>query len=285
MKIAVVGSINIDILYKVDRAPKRGESLFGNAYEILHGGKGANQAVILNSLEEEVVFLGAVGDDDFGKSAEKNLESKELEARVLHKEGNSGLAIIQLANQDNSITIFKGANDQVCKEDIDAFFLSNLDIELLVIQLEINLDTTFYMIKRANELGIKVILNPAPAYELTQNIIDQVTYIIPNETEAEELFKTDDLKQIVKMYEGKVLITMGDKGVLYYDKEVKLEPAKKLDVVDTTGAGDSFVAGFSSGISRDMTLQRAIQRGIETASITCMVLGAQTGYKNIKKLK
>ncbi len=284
MKIGVIGSINTDIIYQIDYLPKVGESMFGNKYDILSGGKGANQAVILNSLERDVVFLGAVGTDIFSYQAKKNFEDKNLKSEILIKEGNSGLAIIQLSNKDNQIVVFKGSNDLISKEDIDNFFNKYPDIELIVSQAEINQNTIEYLINLAYEKSIKIIMNPAPAMKLSKELIDKVTYLIPNEIEAEIIFNTSDLKQIVKDNLGKVLITLGKDGVMYFDEgKVNVMPSQKIEVVDTTGAGDSFVAGFTSGIARAKSLKEAIKKGIDVASITCKYIGAQTSYKHIEK--
>ncbi len=286
MKIAVVGSINTDLVYTIDKAPLKGETLFGNDFRILNGGKGANQAVILSALEENVLFFGALGKDVFGKQYLNHLISLELNGNVLTKESNSGLAVIQLTNNDNSIVVIKGANDLITKYDIDKFFKENPAIEILVAQLEINFDTSKYMIEKAKKMGIKIILNPAPALDLDESIIESVEFLIPNETEAEVIFKTNDLESIVNKYKGKVIITQGEKGVMYYnDNMVKIEPSEKISVVDTTGAGDSFVAGFTSGIANNMSIQDAIKKGIKTASITCKYLGAQTAYSVLKEMK
>ncbi len=284
MKIAVVGSINTDLVYTIDKAPSKGETLFGNDFKILNGGKGANQAVILSALEDDVLFLGALGNDVFGKQYLEHLISLGLNGNVTTKESNSGLAVIQLADNDNSIVVIKGANDLISKKDIDLFFDINPSIEILVAQLEININTSEYMFKKAKKLGIKIILNPAPAIDLDESIIENVEYLIPNETEAETIFKSNDLESIVKKYKGKVIITLGENGVMYYkDKVVKVEPSNKITVVDTTGAGDSFVAGFTSGIANNLDIQNAIKKGIAIASITCEHLGAQTSYAVLKE--
>lgn len=283
MKVAVIGSINVDVIYHVDRMPVKGETLFGNSYEMKNGGKGANQGVILSALEDDVLFFGAVGKDVYGEQSLENFKNLGLNGNVLIKEGNSGLAIIQITNQDNSIVVFKGTNDLINTNDIDTFFDNNKDIEVIVSQLEINIEAVKYMIRKAHSLGIKVILNPAPALYLEEEVVSLVDYLIPNETEAELLFGTSDLEAIIEKGQGKVLITHGSKGVLYYDNGVKLAPAQDIDVVDTTGAGDSFVAGFTSGIMRNLPIKKAVERGIEVASITCMHLGAQTSYQKVKE--
>ncbi len=286
MKIAVVGSINTDLVYTTDKAPSKGETLFGNDFKILNGGKGANQAVSISALEDDVIFLGALGNDVFGKQYFEYLISLGLNGNVLTKKSNSGLAIIQLADNDNSIVVIKGANDLITKNDIDLFFDNNPSIEILVAQLEINYDTNKYLIRKAKDLGIRIILNPAPAIDLDESIIESVEYLIPNETEAEAIFKNKNPESIVGKYKGKVIITLGENGVMYYmNNKVIVEPSDKITVIDTTGAGDSFVAGFTSGIANNLSIQNAIKRGIKIASITCKHLGAQTSYSVLKEIK
>ncbi len=285
MKIGVIGSINVDVMYQVDRLPVQGETIFGRKYDIKNGGKGANQAVILNALEDRVTFFGAVGSDIFGLEARNNLSKKGLHSTVEVKDGNTGLAIIQLSNKDNSIIVFKGANDKIDKQDIDMFLEKNPTLEIIVLQLEINLESIKYLINKAYDLGIQIILNPAPAVYLEPEVVEKVTYLIPNETEAETIFGTNDLHKIILENKGKVIITVGKDGVMYLKDGIpETIPAEKIDVVDTTGAGDSFVAGFTSGISQGLSVEQAIKKGIRTASITCQFLGAQTSYKRVKEV-
>lgn len=283
MNIAVVGSINTDLVYEVEETPSKGETVFGNEYQLLNGGKGANQCVILSALERDVKFLGAVGSDVFGKKSLEHLQSIGLDKNVLTKDANTGLAVIQLSHNDNSITVIKGANDLISRDDVDQFFESNPSIDLLVSQLEICFDTIQYMIQKAKTMGIRIILNPAPAQVIEEDLIAFVDYLIPNEIEARIIFDTDDLEGIVKRYKGKVLITLGEQGVMYFDDgDVIVEPSLQFKVVDTTGAGDSFIAGFTSGIANSLSIRESIQKGIKIASITCQHLGAQSSYALIK---
>lgn len=284
MKIAVVGSINIDVSYQVDKRPKKGETVFGNSYILAYGGKGANQAVILSAIEKDVVFFGAVGDDGFGKSAKADLLKKDLDLQIINKKGNSGLAVIERIGHDNSIVVINGANAEITVDDIKNFLDKNPNIEIIVSQLEINVEAVKYLIEQAFEKGIKIILNPAPSLKIELDIIDKTTYLIPNEIEAKLIFCNAKLEDIVLKYQGKVVITMGDKGVMYFDGDsVQVFPAQKIKAIDTTGAGDSFVAGFTAGISRGFNLKKAISLGVEVSSLTCQSIGAQTAYKKIKE--
>jgi ribokinase len=284
MKIAVIGSINTDILYHVDREPNKGETLFGSSYIIKNGGKGANQAIALSALESNVLFFGAVGNDPFAEKAIKNLKEKSIETYILKKQTPSGLAIIRLSNNDNNIIVFKGANDEITNHDIDQFLNDNTDIDIIVAQAEINLDAIIHLIEEAKNRNIKIIFNPAPAVSLPHDIIDKVDYLIPNEVEAETIFGTSDYNAIVTKYPKRVIITMGSRGVLYHDGNVPiLIPSLPINVVDTTGAGDSFIAGFASAIVRGKPLEEAVKKGIKVASITCTVLGAQTSHNLIRE--
>ena len=139
------------------------------------------------------------------------------------------------------------------------------------------------MIDQCHAKRIPIILNPAPAQPLSDEIIEKVDFLIPNETETEYLFHTDDFESLVKQYAGKLLITMGSRGVMYFDGNVPvIAPALKIEVVDTTGAGDSFVAGFASGIGNNLGMKAAVELGIKVASMTCMCMGAQGAYERVR---
>jgi len=284
MKIAVIGSINQDLVYDLDRLPKLGETVFGGKYQLMHGGKGANQAMMLHALEPEVLFLGAIGNDLFGEMTKLYYQEHQLAQHLVEKETNSGLAIIQLLDNDNQITIFKGANDLLDVEDVDLFFRQNPDIEIVVCQAEINYKTLRHVIVEANKRNMQVVLNPAPPVSLDDELIQKCTYIIPNELEAKDIFQTEDLNQIIRTYPKKVIITLGEEGAMYFDKQIIKIPAMNIDVLDTTGAGDAFIAGFTSGIANQKSLKEAVEKGIKTAAITCIYLGAQSAYDNIKNI-
>lgn len=284
MKLGVVGSINIDMVYKLSQFLKQGETRFGSDFQVLMGGKGANQAVMMSALNDHVVFLGAVGQDSFGEDALKHLKQKNIDVSYISKKKeNTGLAIIQLVDGDNSIAVIPGANIQIQKEEVDRFLDENSDLGLVVTQLETNLDSVAYLIEQCKLRNIPLILNPAPAAKLADGIIDQVAYLIPNETETELLFGSTDYESLVNRYQGKLLITMGSQGVMYYDgQKATVAPSQKLEVVDTTGAGDSFVAGFATGIANKRSMKEAVELGIKVASLTCMNMGAQGAYDQVR---
>lgn len=284
MTIGIVGSINVDMVYKLPKYLKQGETLFGSDFQLLMGGKGSNQAVMMSALVDEVLFLGAVGKDSFGSNAIENLKNKGVNVENISiKDNSTGLAIIQLVNGENSIAVIPGANLDIQKEEIDAFLDKHPDLNLIVSQLEINMEAIVYLIEQCKTRNIPFILNPAPAQQLPEDLINKIDYLIPNENEAELLFNSQDYEKLVMEFAGKLIITLGSKGVMYYDNQkVVISPSQKIDIVDTTGAGDSFVAGFAVGISKKLGIKAAVELGIEIASVTCVSMGAQGAYERIK---
>ncbi len=289
MKIGVLGSINSDIVYQIKTPPKQGETVFGDTYDILPGGKGANQAVIAHSLGDEVAFLGSLGTDSFGQFSLQSFQSKGISIdNIAISSSPSGIAIIQLTQLDNSIVVIPGANQSITLDHINRYFEQHHDLSGVVTQHENNLDAVELFLRRARNESIPTILNPAPANALSPDWQDFVDILIPNEHEARLIFKTTSLSKIVSLHPNRVVITLGDQGAMFHDgsREI-LVPAKKINVVDTTGAGDSFVAGFSSSYFKDRNIITAIKQGIEVASITCQYLGAQGAYDylvhNLKK--
>jgi ribokinase len=281
MKIGVIASINIDVFYRLDRFLSMGETTNVDEYKILLGGKGCNQAVMLKALGTNPVAFGALGDDPMEQMARTMLEEKGLStSSILKKAGSTGLALIQLIEQDNAITVIPGNNKKITKAEVDAFFKTN-DLTHLVLCFETNMDAVEYIIQEAKKRDVVVIVNPAPMREFPPSMLDAIDYFIPNEIEAKQLFG-DDIHTKVEAMQGKLVVTMGDKGVLYYDHGVKHMPAQKITVVDTVGAGDSFVAGFAAGIFRGYSLPRSIELGTKTAALTCQYLGAQGAFEKVK---
>jgi len=282
MKIGVVGSINVDLIYQLNRPLAQGETRFANSYDVLDGGKGANQAVMIQALHENTVFLGAVGPDTFGQKALKSLAEKNLHNDVIQVEGDTGLAVIQLLTGDNQIVVFPGANHLLKPEHIDHFLNQHPDLNTVVVQLESPIETVVYLLKEAHQRGIKTILNPAPAPErFDLEWLKWIDYLVPNEHEMVAIFKDKPFADILEEYPEKVLVTLGQDGVKFYQDTLKHIPAQTLEVIDTTGAGDSFVAGFTVALAQGKTLQEAVENGINVASLTCQRMGAQGAYKEL----
>lgn len=278
MKIVVIGSINIDMVTQSIKFPKTGETIIGDSFTTLHGGKGANQAICASRLGAEVDFIGCVGNDSNGIMSIDNFNNNKVNTRYIKKVSgtSTGVAMITVAEQDNSIIIVQGANGKVSKEIIDDYMHVIENAELVLLQLEIPIETVEYIVNVCFEKGIKTVLNPAPAHKLSKEVIEKVTYLTPNEMECSELFEEDYISTM-KKYPNKLIVTKGANGVDFFDgDEVVNIPAYKVDVVDTTGAGDSFNGALSVGLVNGMNLKEAIEYGNKVASKTVQKLGAQT---------
>lgn len=286
MKIGVIGSINVDLVVEMDKFVSKGETIIGNDFQLFMGGKGANQATMIKALNDSIVFCGAVGNDVYSEKVSAHFNSIGIvKDFLLHKSGSTGLAIIQLVQGDNAIVVIPGVNNIISEKDVDHFLEKNPEIQFMVLQLEIKFDIVKYIIQKCKELQIKVILNPAPATKLVEDIIESVDYLIPNETETELIFNNTDYLEVVTNYKEKVIVTLGEKGVVFWDKNEnvpKVIPANKINVVDTTGAGDSFVAGFAVGLFSQLSIEDSIKLGINVASMTCESMGAQGAFFRIK---
>lgn len=283
MKLAVMGSINVDLVYKLTTPLNSGETRFADTYNVLDGGKGANQAVMLKALHDNTIFLGAIGPDAMGQKAIQSLKSKGLSKYILKHSEPTGLAVIQLTENDNQIVVFPGSNLTITQEEIDEFLNLNTDLDYIVTQLETNIDSVMYLLEKAHKKGIKTVLNPAPApQEFDLSYLKYIDYLVPNEHEILAIFGNIPIEKVLHEYPKKVFVTLGEEGVKYSDSvSIKHVFAEEIEVVDTTGAGDSFIAGFVKGLSEGTSIEYAVKRGIHIASLTCQRLGAQGAYKEL----
>lgn len=286
-KILVVGSLNMDLVTKVKVTPKVGETLSGVGLEYIPGGKGANQAVAMGKLGANVEMIGAVGRDGNASILKDNLEKMHVKNdRIKEIDGvPTGVAMIMVnASGDNSIVVIAGANGELKTEDVkDEWFE---DVSLLVCQLETPVQTVETVLKRAKALGVKTVLNPAPAKALSNDLLSAVDLLVPNETEFESLtgIAIESKEDMIKGYAvlnalgiTELIVTIGAKGAWYYDGHQFLEVAgRKVEAVDTTAAGDSFIAGVCDSLARGATVQEALEMGNKVASITVTRFGAQS---------
>jgi ribokinase len=286
MNISVVGSINIDLVYRVPHIVKEGETLHSTSHSIHYGGKGANQAVTAGQLGANVTFIGKVGNDTFGEQAKENLANKGVNTAAVKEEGITGQAIIQVSDSgENSIVLFPGANFLVTPEQVDreSDVIRNSDV--LLFQLEIPLECIEKAIRIAAESETVIILNPAPAKELPDSLLKKVSILTPNETELARLTGIEPSSK-EKMMEackflldkgvGTIIVTLGSKGAFYinYGEHGWVE-AVKVDVVDTTGAGDAFNGALAVAICRGDSLQKAVKNAAEVAAYVVTKMGAQ----------
>ncbi len=287
-KIVVIGSCNIDITVECDRWPKPGETIFGSRLTVSPGGKGANQAVAAARLGAQVVMVGCIGDDVYGQLVQKALADNNIDSRyvkVLPGE-NSGTAHITVAEDDNNIIVIKAANDLVAPEHVDAAWEEIKTADIVLLQHEIPFATIGYAIEKCAAAGVPVLLNPAPVAPVPAGLLDKVTYLTPNEHEAAILFDGEDAGSILRRMEGKVIMTLGSRGVAYCENgEVHNVPAFKVRPVDTTGAGDTFNGAFAVARANGMGMAESIRFANAAAALSVQKLGAQSGMPYLKEVE
>lgn len=280
-KIAVVGSINVDMTVRTERIPKKGETLHGTDLCYIPGGKGANQAVASARLGAETVMFGCVGDDETGKKMIENLEKNGVNTRFVKTVQGvpTGLAIITVGENDNTIIVVQGANAYVTPAYIDEIKNGLLEVDIVLLQHEIPQETVEYVADLCQKHGIKTVLNPAPARKIGIELVENVTYLTPNEHEAALIFPGMTPDDILRKYPEKVLITQGEKGVgvCLRSGELLNIPARKSKVVDTTGAGDTLNGAFTVQISEGKNLEQALMFANTAAGMSTEKFGAQGG--------
>lgn len=281
-KIGVVGSINMDMTVKAERIPLKGETLKGWDLKYIPGGKGANQAVAMAKLGAEVEMFGCIGDDAAGASLLKNLQDTGVETKCIKTVTGvpTGLAMITVGDNDNTIIVVAGTNDHVNIDYVNEVKDSLLECEIVLLQHEIPQETVEYVIALCAENGVKVVLNPGPARPVKQEILEKVTYLTPNEHEAVILFGRDiSFEDMMKRYPEKLVITQGSRGVSTCLKngQVILVPARKANVVDTTGAGDTLNGAFTVAVTVGKEIPEALAFANTAAGLSTEKFGAQGG--------
>ena len=286
--IVVVRSCSMDLVVTSDKRPNAGETVLGESFKTVPGGKGANQAVASARLGADVYMVGRVGDDTYGQDILSNLQAQGVRTTYMKPvtEMESGTAHIILAEGDNSIVVVKGANDEVTPDYVsDA--LSTIDgIGMVLIQQEIPEETVEAVCAICSEKEIPVILNPAPARKVSQQVLEQAAYITPNEHEAVLIFDGLPIEDALRQYPNKLLITEGKNGVRYFDgsKEV-LVPGVPVEAVDTTGAGDTFNGAFAVALTEGKSLYDALAFANLAASMSVTKFGAQGGMPTREELE
>ena len=288
-KVAVIGSINVDMVVKSNRRPMSGETIFGEDFSIHPGGKGANQAVAIARLGGDVKMLGCVGDDLYGKEMIKNLRRNGVDAdHVKRIEGvTTGIASINVAENDNSIIVVKSANNFVDRTYIDSVINEIVEADYVLLQYEIPIDTVEYVIEICHEKQIKVIVNPAPYQEISPDTIERIDFIIPNEHEAAKMFHGNgDIDHILKKYPGKIIVTLGHNGAAYNDgnSNVYIPAIDDVTIVDTTGAGDTFAGAFTKRLADGGDTKAAIMFAQIASGLSIEKFGAQEGMPSMAEV-
>lgn len=290
MKLAVIGSINMDQVVTTERIPGKGETLPGHSLKYIPGGKGANQAVAMARLGAEVTMFGCVGEDDNGRQLLSSLSAEGVDISHVKKTDSAptGLAIITVSENDNVIIVVSGANALVDREYIDSISEQLSDFDMIVMQHEIPLDSVHYAAELCFEKGIPVVLNPAPAAEVPDQILDKITYLTPNEHEAGLIFgKDSQLEDELRRYSEKLIVTQGEKGVSVCKKDGTLltVPAGKAEVVDTTGAGDTLNGAFAVRMAAGDSIEDALRYANTAAGLSIEKFGAQGGMPTDEQVR
>lgn len=299
-KILVIGSLNMDFVADVSHIPTVGETILAENFELVPGGKGANQSYAIGKMHGNVAMLGMVGQDTYGERLCENLESVGVDVSRIRKLSgvSTGIAVIGVIPEgDNSILVIPGANAHVDK----SYIMENMDLleasDIIVVQLEIPLETVMYAVKEARKRGKTVILDPAPAVsDLPDELFACVDVIKPNETELaillQECSDEENLCTNAKLLQQKgvknIVVTLGGEGsyLLKEDHtEKRLHADKTVHVVDTTAAGDSYVAGLAVALARGDSLDEAVELASRVSNIVVTRKGAQTSIPSFEELE
>lgn len=296
-KIVVLGSCNTDMVIKSNRLPIPGETILGGTFMMNPGGKGANQAVAAARLGGDVTFITKTGNDLFGKQSIELYGSENINTDYILSDADlpSGVALISVdTSGENCIVVASGANGTLMPEDLADAENTICSAGILLMQLEIPMETVEYAAAIANKNGVKVILNPAPAQALSDKLLSNVSLLIPNKTEAEIIsgIKVTDwqsARQAADIICSKgvdtVIITLSSMGALLKDGNKYYEiPSVKVQPVDATAAGDTFCGALSVAIAEGKPLVEAIAFANKCAAITVTRMGAQVSIPYRKEI-
>jgi len=294
-KILVVGSSNTDMVIKADHLPRPGETILRGTFFMNPGGKGANQAVAAARLGASVSFICKTGSDIFGHQSQQLFEQEGIDTSFIFSDSRnpSGVALITVDSQaENCIVVASGANANLKPADLMSALKGIEEADIVLMQLEIPMETVEYVARVACESHKTVILNPAPAQALSKELLRNLTIITPNETEAEMISgvkitdmasATEAARVISNMGVDQVIITLGAKGALVYTDGLAQEVASfKVEAVDTTAAGDVFNGALAVAISEERSLKEAVRFAAKAAAISVTRIGAQSSapYRN-----
>jgi len=289
--VAVVGSLNFDLVCVLDRLPGLGETLTARSHVTAFGGKGANQAVAAARLGASVRMIGAVGSDSTGEAMRRNLEDNGVDASgLLVAEGPSGVAMISIdANGDNTIVVYPGANAALGPDWVRANARAIEDGDCLMLQLETPLESALEAARIAGRAGVPVLLNPAPARALPDELLRLCSAVTPNETELAILSGVpgieDGARALLAKGVGAVVVTLGSAGCLYVDEVGTFTvPSYRIDAVDATAAGDSFNGALATRLGSGRVTPEDLAFCNAAGAIAATRLGAQPSIPTISEV-
>ena len=287
-RIVVVGSLNMDLVTRTPRIPVPGETIIGHEFFTAPGGKGANQAVAAARMGAEVSMVGRVGRDDFGSALRATLRADGIDCTYVFEDEKSVTGIASILVDDagqNSIVVAPGANARLTPDDVNEAESAIAQADVLLLQLEIPLETVIRSAEVAQRYEVPVVLNPAPARPDLASLLPLVDILIPNESETAlltglpvgaEIEIQTAVEALRKSGIGTVILTLGAKGALVASKTgVRRIPAFPVSPVDTTAAGDAFVGGFAVALAEGKSLIEAIRWGNAAGGLATTQLGAQ----------
>lgn len=278
-KVVIIGSSSMDYTIYVDKFPLSGETVFAKSRFVQPGGKGANQAVaVANSKQVETHFIVSLGNDNEAKQIKNILLEHEIIPHIKECECETGNATIFVNNNsENEIAIVAGANALLNKEDIDVNLIKNA--KYVILQNEIPSSTNEFVIKTANQLGVKVIYNPAPYREIDSKLLKFIDTFIVNEIELEQYSREKDIeKGVAKLLSlgiKNVLVTLGEKGSVYLNKTERYQiNAYKVKAIDTVAAGDTYVGYFTSSLASGYSVKEAMDFANKASALTVLKKGS-----------
>lgn len=298
-KIVVIGSLNMDLVVQASRLPQGGETILGNAFHEIPGGKGANQAVAMARLGAQVDMIGRVGSDGFGKSLLSTLSVDGVNVdSVKALEGTStGVALITVQDSgENSIIVVPGANGLLSPLDLEPIKGQILSASTVVAQLETPIETVKTALKLAKKEGIRTILNPAPAQSLDLELLEAIDLLTPNETELALLsgMVTETLEEVklaamalIEKGVKALVVTLGSEGAYYIDHTGRTYKQKAYSVkaVDTTAAGDSFTAALAVKLTEGADIEEAMDFASKVGALTVQKIGAQSSLPTLEAVE